>query len=60
MALISDVNRVLYRPLEYANEKEFEKVVTQLADAMFGPSTIYVESKDAYRETTLSQFLTAT
>jgi hypothetical protein len=45
MPVIADGNRVLYRPLDYESEAEFEKAVVSLSDAMFGPSTIYVDVK---------------
>lgn len=45
MPLISDADRVLYRPLDYEKEADFEKVVISLSDAIFGPSTIYVDVK---------------
>ncbi len=45
MPLFSDANRVLYRPLDYEKEADFEKTVISLSDAIFGPSTIYVDVK---------------
>jgi hypothetical protein len=45
MPVVSDEQRTLYRPSAYENEGDFEASVVDLADQIFGPSTIYVDIK---------------
>jgi hypothetical protein len=45
MAVISDHNGKLYRPVSYEKEADFERAVVALADSIFGPGTIYVDVK---------------
>lgn len=45
MPVISDRNQTLFRLVVYETEAQFEKVVIELSDRIFGPSTIYVDVK---------------
>ncbi len=45
MPVITDEHGNLYRPSAYENEGDFEASVVELADQVFGPSTIYVDIK---------------
>lgn len=45
MPVISNDKGILFRPVTYETESEFEKAVISLSDAIFGPSTIYVDVK---------------
>ena len=45
MAIILDKAGGLYRPFSFDNEKQFEAKVVELADRIFGPSSIYVDVK---------------
>lgn len=45
MPVIADQESKLYSPVVYETEAAFEKAVVSLSDAIFGPSTIYVDVK---------------
>jgi hypothetical protein len=45
MAVIIDASGKLYRPFSYEREDVFEASVLELADQIFGPSTIYIPVK---------------
>ncbi len=49
MAMILDKSGVLYRPFRFASERQFETKVVELADRIFGPSSIYVDVKRRIR-----------
>lgn len=41
MPIISDSAGVLFQPIRYEQEKDFEAAVVSLADGIFGTSSIY-------------------
>lgn len=45
MTIIIDAEGNLFQPHVYENEAEFERSVINLADQIFGPSTIYIDVK---------------
>src|SRR5438309_1394725 len=45
MAIILDKAGCLFRPFTFDNEKQFEAKVGELADRIFGPSSIYIDVK---------------
>jgi len=45
MSIVVDGSGTAYRPYFYQNEKEFEAYVIQLADQLFGASSLYVDVK---------------
>jgi hypothetical protein len=45
MAIILDKAGGIYRPFSFDSEKQFEAKVVELADRIFGPSSIYVDVK---------------
>ena len=45
MSVILDKSKSIYRPFSFEDEKEFEKKVIELADRIFGPTSIYVDVK---------------
>lgn len=45
MPVIFDSDENLYSPIKYRKEETFEKTVVELADQIFGTSTIYVDVK---------------
>ncbi len=49
MALLIDERRTVLRPHTYRTEAEFEAVVVDLADEIFGSSTIYIDVKRRLR-----------
>src|SRR5262249_11689497 len=49
MAIIFDKSGSLYRPFSFQNEAQFESKVVELADQIFGPSSIYVDVKKRMR-----------
>src|SRR6266568_6806216 len=49
MAIILDKSGSLYRPFSFQNEAQFESKVIELADQIFGPSSIYIDVKKRIR-----------
>jgi hypothetical protein len=45
MSLILDNAGKIFSPYSYQKEKEFEAVVVELSDQIFGPSTLYIDVK---------------
>src|SRR5947209_1707931 len=45
MAIVLDKAKPLYRPFTFEDEAEFERKVIELADQIFGPSSIYIDVK---------------
>jgi hypothetical protein len=49
MPIVFDKSGSLYRPFSFQNEAQFESKVIELADQIFGPSSIYVDVKKRIR-----------
>jgi hypothetical protein len=45
MAIVLDKAGAVYRPFNFQNEAQFEQKVIELADQIFGPSSIYIDVK---------------
>jgi hypothetical protein len=45
MSVVLDKSKSIYRPFSFEDEKQFESKVIELADQIFGPSSIYVDVK---------------
>ena len=45
MPVMIDKNKTLYKTFIYEKEVDFETTVVEMADLIFGPSTIYIDVK---------------
>jgi hypothetical protein len=49
MSVVLDKSKSLYRPFSFEDERQFENKVIELADQIFGPTSIYVDVKKRIR-----------